>query len=162
MGVASSSVAAVKERNTQVLEHLAEEFNLTYTAFGSLISPEGGSSSGALTLTEAWSAPLEPAPETPTDEDSAPWQLFSGTVKATYNAQRGLQGDDNIFVSPGVLTANFGRPLSLVCCEHGVDVHVAVEHRFEALLESHASYLPVWPPRRGQPCWSTEQYPYGQ
>jgi len=125
LGLASSSVAAVKQRNTQALKHLAEEFNLTYTAFGSLISPEGASSSGALNLTEAWSAPWEPAPETPTDEDSAPWQLFGGTVKATYNAQRGLQGDDNIFVSPGVLTANFGRPLSLVCCEHGFDVHGA-------------------------------------
>lgn len=114
LGLASSSVAAVKERNTQVLEHLAEEFNLTYSAFGSLITPEGVSSSGALTLTESWTDPLEPAPESPTDEDSAQWQLFSGTVKATYNAQRGLQGDDNIFVTPGVLTGNTGRPLSLV------------------------------------------------
>jgi len=125
LGLASSSVAAVKQRNTQALKHLAAEFNLTYTAFGLLITPESASSSGALTLTEAWSAPLEPAPETPTDEDSAPWQLFGGTVKATYNAQRGLQGDDNIFVSPGVLSANFGGPLSLVCCEHGFDVHGA-------------------------------------
>lgn len=114
LGLPSSSVAAVKERNTQVLERLAEEFNLTYTAFGSLISPEGGSSSGNLTLAVSWTDPLEPAPESPTDEDSAPWQLFSGTVKATYNAQRGLQGDDNIFVTPGVLTGNTGRLLSLV------------------------------------------------
>ena len=120
LGLASSSVAAVKERNTQVLEPLAEEFNLTYTAFGLLISPEGVSSSGALTLTEAWTDPLEPAPETPTDEDSAPWQLFSGTVKATYNAQRGLQGDDNIFVTPGVLTGNTGRPLSLSVVNTGL------------------------------------------
>ena len=114
LGLASSSVAAVKERNAQVLEHLAEEFNLTYAAFGSLTSPEGGSSSDALTLTDFWTDPLDPAPESPTDEDSAPWKLFSGIVKATYNAQRGPQGDDNIFITPGVLTGNTGRPLSLV------------------------------------------------
>jgi Gly-Xaa carboxypeptidase len=116
LGLASSSVAAIKDRDTQVLEHLAEEFNLTYTAFGSLISPDGGSSAGTLTLTDAWEGSLEPAPITPTSEDPAPWQLFSGTVKATYNAQRGLEGEDNIFVSPGVLTGNTGGCPSPICC----------------------------------------------
>jgi Gly-Xaa carboxypeptidase len=109
LGHASSSVAAIKERDTQVLEHLAEEFYLAYTAFSSLISPEGGSSFGNLTLAEAFESHLEPAPITPTSEDSPPWRLFSGTVKATYNAQHGLEGEDNIFVSPGVLTGNTGR-----------------------------------------------------
>jgi Gly-Xaa carboxypeptidase len=82
----SSSVGAVQQRDTDVLKDLAKDFNLTYTAFGSEISAEDDPA-GLLTLTEAWGAPLEPAPVTPTDEDSAPWQLLSGTIKATYNAR---------------------------------------------------------------------------
>ncbi|KAF8273163.1 carboxypeptidase S [Lactarius quietus] len=55
------------------------------------------SSISALTLTDAWGTALEPAPVTPTD-GSAPWQLLSGTIKATYNAHRDLEGADNIIV----------------------------------------------------------------
>jgi hypothetical protein len=104
----SSSVAAVKRRDTHVLEHLAEEFNLTYTAFGIAISPQDGPSAGTLTLSDPWVTALEPAPVTPTGEDSAPWQLLSGTIKATFNAHRGLDGADNIFVSPGIMSGNSG------------------------------------------------------
>ncbi|KAI0251422.1 carboxypeptidase S [Lactifluus subvellereus] len=100
-----SSVAAVQQRDTDALKGLANEFNLSFTAFGSLVSPEGGPTEGTLTLTDAYGTALEPAPMTPTNEDSAPWQLLSGTIKATYNAQRGLEGD-NVVVSPGVLSGN--------------------------------------------------------
>ena len=105
---ANSSVAAVQQRDTHVLKHLAKEFNLTYTAFGSAISTDVGSTAGALTLTDAWGTALEPAPITPTGEDSAPWQLLSGTIKATFNAHRNLDGVDNIFVSPGIMSGNTG------------------------------------------------------
>ncbi|KAI0277860.1 carboxypeptidase S [Russula aff. rugulosa BPL654] len=101
-----SSVAAVRQRDRDVPKQLAREFNLTYTAFGSAISTEDGPAVGTLTLTEAWGTHLEPAPITPFGEDSAPWQLLSGTIKATFNAHRGLDGADNIFVSPGILTGN--------------------------------------------------------
>ncbi|KAH9975657.1 carboxypeptidase S [Russula compacta] len=101
-----SSVAAVKQRDTDVLKLLAEEFNLTYTAFGSEISIGDGTTAGKLTLTDAWGTALEPAPVTPTGENSAPWQLLSGTVKATYNAHRSLEGANNIYVSPGILSGN--------------------------------------------------------
>ncbi|KAH9027920.1 carboxypeptidase S, partial [Lactarius hengduanensis] len=100
------SVSAVQRRDTDVLKHLSNEFNLSFTAFGSDITPNGAPSAGKLTLTDAWESGLEPAPVTPTDEDSAPWQLLSGTIKATYNAHRGLEGADNIFVSPGVMSGN--------------------------------------------------------
>ncbi|KAI0251446.1 carboxypeptidase S [Lactifluus subvellereus] len=100
-----SSVAAVQQRDTDVLKDLANEFNLSFTAFGSVIFPEDESTEGTLTLTDAYGTALEPAPVTPTDEDSAPWQLLSGTIKATYNAQRGLEGD-NVVVSPGILGGN--------------------------------------------------------
>jgi hypothetical protein len=108
-GLAISSVAAVQERDTNLLKHLAKEFNLTYTAFGSSISTGDGPTAGTLTLTDEWDTALEPAPITPTGEGSAPWQLLSGTIKAAFNAHRGLDGDDNIFVSPGIMTGNTGR-----------------------------------------------------
>jgi hypothetical protein len=111
----SSTVAAVQERDTHVLKHLAKEFNLTYTAFGSEISIEGGPAAGTLTLTDAYGATLEPAPVTPTDEDSAPWQLLSGTIKATYNSHRGLDGAGNIIVSPGIMSGNTGGCTRSVC-----------------------------------------------
>jgi Gly-Xaa carboxypeptidase len=107
----TSSVAAVQQRDTDVLEHLAKAFNLSYTAFGSVIFPEDGTSAGTLTLSDAWDDALEPAPVTPTGEDSAPWQLFSGTIKATYDAHRGLDGADNIFVAPGIMTGKTGGNL---------------------------------------------------
>ncbi|KAH9039314.1 hypothetical protein EDB85DRAFT_2141253 [Lactarius pseudohatsudake] len=101
-----SSVAAVQQHDTNILKHLANEFNLSFTAFGLDVTPDGAPSAGKLSLTTAWESGLEPAPVTPTDEDSAPWQLLSGTIKATYNAHRGLEGADNIFVSPGVMGGN--------------------------------------------------------
>ncbi|KAH9975656.1 hypothetical protein BJV74DRAFT_178104 [Russula compacta] len=102
----SSSVAEVQRRDTQVLKHLTEEFNLTYIAFGTEVSTENSTAAGTLTLTDAWSTALEPAPVTPTGGDSAPWQLLSGTIKATYNAHRGLEGANNIFVIPGIMSGN--------------------------------------------------------
>lgn len=98
----------MQQRDTDVLKHLAKAFNLSYTAFGSVILPEDDTSAGALTLSDAWDDALEPAPVTPTSEDSAPWQLFSGTIKATYNAHRGIDGADHIFVAPGIMTGNSG------------------------------------------------------
>jgi Gly-Xaa carboxypeptidase len=113
----------VKGRDTNVLKPLAKEFNLTYTAFGSAISAEAGTAAGILTLTDAWGTALEPAPVTPTSEDSVPWQLLSGTIKATFNAHRGLEGEDNIFVSPGIMTGNTGRCSCLACCKREVDAY---------------------------------------
>lgn len=100
-----SSISAVQQRDIHILKHLAKEFNLTFTAFGSDITLDGGPTAGKLTLTDAWGTALEPAPVTPTD-DSAPWRLLSGTIKATYNAHRDLEGGDNIFVSPGIMSGN--------------------------------------------------------
>ncbi|KAH9027918.1 hypothetical protein EDB84DRAFT_1563249 [Lactarius hengduanensis] len=100
-----SSLSVVQQRDTDLLKQLAKEFNLTFTAFGSDITPKCTPTAGKLTLTDAWGTSLEPAPVTPT-EDSAPWRLMSGTIKATYNAHRGLEGADNIFVSPGIMSGN--------------------------------------------------------
>lgn len=119
--LASSSVAAVQKRDTDVPKHLAEEFNLTYTAFGSAISTQYGPAAGTLKLSEAWGTELEPAPVTPSDEGSAPWRLFSGTIKATFNAHRGLDGPNNIFVSPGIMSGNTGECTRPVCVQLKLD-----------------------------------------
>jgi Gly-Xaa carboxypeptidase len=147
----SSSVAAVQQRDTLVLKHLAKEFNLTYTAFGSAISTQDGPAAGALVLSELWRTGLEPAPVTPSDEDSAPWRLFSGTIKATFNAHRDLDGPNNIFVSPGIMSGNTGECTRPVRVQSKLDnINVGRCHRYEVLLESHAPHLPVQPPKRGE------------
>jgi hypothetical protein len=145
--IANSSVAAVKQRDTDVLKDLAKEFNLTYTAFGSPISPEDEPTEGTLTLIDAWGTALEPAPVTPTDGDPV-WELFSGTIKAAYNAQRGLEGD-NIVVSPGILTGNTGRHAALAYPRRKIDY----DSRLKALLGSHAPYLPLLSFRSGHCSW---------
>ncbi len=162
----SSSVGAVQQRDTDVLKDLAKEFNLSYTAFGSAISTKDGPTAGALTLTEAWGTALEPAPVTPTDEDSAPWRLLSGTIKATFNAHRGLE----------VLTVRIIYSLVLGSCPEtqvGVLVQSAVKarlttqlwdvvHRYEVLSEPHTPHCPVQPPGWGKWTFTAERDSYRQ
>ncbi|EMD39065.1 hypothetical protein CERSUDRAFT_112759 [Gelatoporia subvermispora B] len=97
-----SSVDEVKKHDTALLKKLAGEFNLSVTAFGDDLS-QGAPAYGTLTLSDAWGTALAPAPDTPVD--AAPYALLSGTIKATYNAHRDLQGD-NIIVSPGIMSGN--------------------------------------------------------
>ncbi|KAF9450372.1 carboxypeptidase S [Macrolepiota fuliginosa MF-IS2] len=102
----SSSLADTEARDTELLKSLAHDFNLTYTAFGQNIVGGDSPSKGNLTLRDAFNDALEPAPVTPTGSDDAPYQLFSGTIKATYNSHRSLEGTDNIIVAPGMMTGN--------------------------------------------------------
>lgn len=101
-------MAATKAHDTALLKDLAAEYNLSYIAFDEFTSQEGAPSQGTLRLTDAFGLALEPAPVTPTGIDAAPYQLLSGTIKATYNAHRSLQGNNNIAVSPGMPTGNTG------------------------------------------------------
>ena len=61
---------------------------------------------GALTLSNAWGSALEPAPVSPLDAPE--YALFSGTIKATYNAHRNLAGDGNVAVAPSIMPWNTG------------------------------------------------------
>ncbi|KAL1941154.1 hypothetical protein VTO73DRAFT_7366 [Trametes versicolor] len=99
-----SSVDAAKEHDTALLKGLAHDFNLSYTAFGAQITGQDAPAYGTLTISDAWGAALEPAPISPIDAPE--YALLSGTIKATYNAHRGLQGDDNIVVAPGIMSGN--------------------------------------------------------
>lgn len=100
-----SSLQATMDHDTQLLKDLAQKFNLSYTAFGEKLSGDKPAY-GTLTLSDAWGAALAPAPITPTD--AAPYQLLSGTIKATYNSHRSLQGD-NVAVAPGIMSGNTGE-----------------------------------------------------
>lgn len=101
-----SSIAATKVRDIELLESLANDFNLSYMAFGSHISNGDAPSYGALTLSTAFGDGLEPAPVTPSGEDAVPFQLLSGTIKAAYNSHRNISGSGAIIVSPGIMSGN--------------------------------------------------------
>ncbi|KAG0709281.1 hypothetical protein DFH29DRAFT_1027230 [Suillus ampliporus] len=101
-----SSVAATKRRDTELLTSLAGQFNLSYTAFGARITDADVPAFGTLTLSEAYTHGLEPAPVSSTGHDALPYQLLSGTIKAAYNSHRGLSGDDSLIVSPGIMSGN--------------------------------------------------------
>jgi Gly-Xaa carboxypeptidase len=95
-----------------LLKGLAAEFNLSYTAFGEAMSEDGAPAIGTLTLKDAYGTSLEPAPVSPiSGKGSAPYQLLSGTIKATYAAHRGLSATDAssaIAVAPAMSTGNTG------------------------------------------------------
>ncbi|KAG1908133.1 uncharacterized protein F5891DRAFT_1179654 [Suillus fuscotomentosus] len=101
-----SSIPATKVRDIELLKSLANDFNLSYTAFGSYVSNEDAPLYGTLTLSTAFGDGLEPAPVTPSGEDAAPFRLLSGTIKAAYNSHRNISGSDAIMVSPGIMSGN--------------------------------------------------------
>ncbi|KAF8917086.1 hypothetical protein CPB85DRAFT_1215636 [Mucidula mucida] len=100
-----SSIDATIAHDTKTFKKLAKEFNLTYTSFGEVINE--GAPEKTLVLSDAFGNALRPAPRTPSaGEGAAPYELISGTIKATFNAHRGIEGDNNIAVSPGMMTGN--------------------------------------------------------
>jgi Gly-Xaa carboxypeptidase len=103
-----SSVRAVRERNTALLKPLAERFNLAFNAFGVKVSEPGAPASGHLALTDM--SALEPAPVTPTSGgNSIPYQVLSGSIRATYNTRRFANGDDStVIVAPSIMSGNTG------------------------------------------------------
>ncbi|KAF5392274.1 hypothetical protein D9757_001555 [Collybiopsis confluens] len=117
-----SSVNETTTRDTQTIISLARSLDLTLTAFGNDVIPASvyskrschssdkpaeSTAKGHINLSLAFGHQLEPAPRTPTSgKESAPWDFLSGTIKATYNSHRGLEGADNIVVSPGMPTGN--------------------------------------------------------
>ncbi|KAJ7470811.1 carboxypeptidase S [Mycena latifolia] len=103
--LAESSIAEVRAHDTALLRPLAEHFNLTYTAFGDAMSDPGAPASGTLTLTDTGYA-LEPAPVTPTT-GSAPYDLLSGSIIATYSTRHSGNGDNNtVVVVPFTMLGN--------------------------------------------------------
>ena len=104
-----SSVGATQEHDTQLLYHLAQQFNLSYTAFGERIGDANAPAYGTLTLSDAWGAALEPAPITPSaGHDAGAFKLLAGTIKTVYRAHRNVTDDETVIVSPGIMSGNTG------------------------------------------------------
>ncbi|EGN96601.1 hypothetical protein SERLA73DRAFT_184690 [Serpula lacrymans var. lacrymans S7.3] len=101
-----SSIDELKNRDTDLLQYLAGDFNLSYSAFGVSLSEANAPAYGSLNLSDAWGTGLKPAPISPTDGDAAPYNLLSGSIKAAYNSHRNIGGNDNIVVSPGIMSGN--------------------------------------------------------
>ena len=79
---------------------------MSYTAFGEQLTGKDAPAYGTLTISDAWDTALEPAPISPVDAPE--YALLSGTIKATYNSYRELEGNDNIIVAPGIMSGNTG------------------------------------------------------
>ncbi|KAF9072250.1 carboxypeptidase S [Rhodocollybia butyracea] len=110
-----SSVTEAISHSTNTLKPLADKFNLMFISFGETLSrsKDANASSppayGTLVLSDAFNTSLAPAPITPTSGANAgPYRLLAGTIRATYNAHRGLDSgaDTNIIVAPGMPTGN--------------------------------------------------------
>ena len=102
----------------------------------------GAPSSGTLTLSDASGRALEPAPVTPTGPDAAPYRLLSGTIKATYNSHRSLEGKDNIIVTPSISSGNTGefKRFEFVILYFFLKKE---KTRYSFLLESYEAYLTI-------------------
>ncbi|KAG6373800.1 hypothetical protein JVT61DRAFT_5945 [Boletus reticuloceps] len=102
-----SSVAATLNHDASLIEPLAKEYNLSYTAFDDHMDGDmKPSGPGKVMLSTVFEARLEPAPITPTEEGAGPYQVLSGSIKTAYNSHRGISGDDHIIVSPGIMSGN--------------------------------------------------------
>lgn len=94
----------VEDRLIGVLSPFAEEYNLTFEAFGETVRSftESSITRARLNLSEE-SKTLEPAPITPNNDIPGPWALISGTILATLQtSSRKPQEDIEAFVAPGV------------------------------------------------------------
>lgn len=100
-----SSVSEVINLDAKLLKPVAEKFNLSLTSFGEVITDPSVPRHGSVVLSDPWNNQLEPAPVSPY-KGSIAFDVFSGTIKSTYNTHRGLEGDDNIKVYPAYITGN--------------------------------------------------------
>jgi Gly-Xaa carboxypeptidase len=127
-------------KHVALIKPLAENFNLSFIAFGVPITNPSLPSFGSLVISNAWGSQLEPAPVTPyTGKESAAYQLLSGTIKSVYNTHRGLVGNDNIQVQPGYQPGNTGKEtLSARLFRPYFTVS-----RYKTLLEIVSKYFPI-------------------
>ncbi|KAJ6494687.1 hypothetical protein C8R47DRAFT_1318622 [Mycena vitilis] len=101
-----SSVNATLTRDAEIVRDLAARFNLSFTAYGELLTPAADAAAAYGTLELSAPLALEPAPVAPSD--AAPFRLLSGTIRATFHAARAGKDEKEkeIFVTPGMMSAN--------------------------------------------------------
>jgi Gly-Xaa carboxypeptidase len=111
----SSSLQAIEKRYVELLQGPAKRYNLSYMPFDKTIKSESDDPFyGTLTVNHAFpGGGLAPSRVTPIQE-ARPFQLLSGTIKATFNTYRGLstvegETEKGIKVAPSALTGNTGK-----------------------------------------------------
>ncbi|KAF6761486.1 carboxypeptidase s [Ephemerocybe angulata] len=100
----TSSLSAVQKRYEDILKPLARKHGMPFEAFGERIAD--GSSPYYLIVSNATAHGVDPAPFSPTRPEDAPFQLLSGTIKATYSVHRHLKNVDEVVVAPGMMPGN--------------------------------------------------------
>ena len=105
-----SSISEVIDIETERLTPLAKKLNLSVVSFGKYVTDPSVPSDGKVDLSNPLGGELEPAPVSPY-KDSVAFNLLSGTIKAVYNAHRGLvnPGRDAIKVYPTYSSGNTGK-----------------------------------------------------
>ncbi|KAF7425950.1 hypothetical protein PC9H_008312 [Pleurotus ostreatus] len=104
-----SSSAAVKARDTSILEEVARRFNLNYNPFG-IANYHSAAFTGNFSLVAT--TLLEPSPISPTEGVGAgAYHVLSGSIIAAYNAYNWTNSgrskkDNTIFVTPALPSGN--------------------------------------------------------
>ncbi|KZW02629.1 carboxypeptidase S [Exidia glandulosa HHB12029] len=102
-----SSVGELQRRLEVLATPIAQQFNMSLTAFGKEVEDRTTQRAGVITLSEAWHSALEPAPRTPSDADAGPYHLLSGTIRATYRESASFHASGkDIVVAPGLFPGN--------------------------------------------------------
>ena len=144
-----SSVSEVMAIDTELVQPIAERFNLSLIAFGNVISDPSVPYYGSAVLSNPWGTELEPAPVSPY-KNSVAYNILSGTIKNVYNAHRGIEGNDNIKVYPSYMTGNTGTTNRY--CSRTSDELTPFD-RHQILLEVVGEHLSV------QSCeWYRDEY----
>jgi len=125
--------------DTELIRPLAAKLNLSFTAFGEVITDPSAPPSGSVALSNPRGTQLEPAPTSPY-KDSVAFDILSGTIKSVYNIHRGLGGNDNIKVYPNYMSGNTGRTTSFQ-----VVSELTLLNRYKTLLEAVGEHLQIQP-----------------
>jgi len=105
-----SSISEVVDIDTERLTPLAKELGLSVVSFGKHTTDLSALSRGTLNISNPLGGEFEPAPVSPY-KDSVAFSILSGTIKAVYNAHRGLSdpSEGAIKVYPKYSTGNTGK-----------------------------------------------------
>ena len=132
-----SSVSQTIRSAYNLLKPLATSLNLSLTSFGEAITDPTLPTYGSIVLSDPWNTKLESAPISPY-RNSPAFRVLSGTIKGTYNAHRGLEGNENIMVYPSYLFGNTGKGFTT-----WRTYPLSCWRRYSILLGAVGKHLPV-------------------
>ncbi|KAI0783641.1 carboxypeptidase S [Abortiporus biennis] len=101
-----SSIEELQQHLTSVLLPIAQQFDLTLISFGENKTVAGSSGKGGhMNLSFAFGSGLQPSPSTPIGTEDIPYQILSGTIKATLKNST-VFGDKNVVIAPMLAIGN--------------------------------------------------------